>query len=76
MGARITTCSAEDLIVLKAFAGRALDWHDIEGVIIRQGRQLDEELIWSELLPLLDLKGAPEDAIKLRALLANEAPSR
>ena len=62
--------------MLKAFAGRALDWHDIEGVIIRQGRQLDEELIWSELLPLLDLKGAPEDAIKLRALLGNEASSR
>jgi hypothetical protein len=32
------TCSAEDLIVLRAFADRSKDWVDIEGVIIRQSR--------------------------------------
>ena len=31
--ATITTCSAEDLIVHKAFAGRDKDWLDLEGII-------------------------------------------
>src|SRR5437867_8899602 len=30
---KLRTCSAEDLIVLKAFAGRGQDWVDVEGVI-------------------------------------------
>jgi hypothetical protein len=65
----ITTCSAEDLIVLKAFAGRDLDWLDIRGIAIRQGDKLDQELVWTELLPLLELKETPEDADKLREIL-------
>lgn len=65
----LTTCSAEDLIVLKAFAGREKDWLDIEGIAIRQGDQLDEALIWSELGPLLELKDQPEDSARLRAVL-------
>ena len=36
----IRTCSAEDLIVLKAFASRPQDWIDVEKVIIRQGQRL------------------------------------
>lgn len=68
-GLELTTCSAEDLIVFKAFAGREKDWLDIEGIALRQGDQLDESLIWTELEPLLDLKEAPEDATRLRKLL-------
>ena len=30
---RLLTCSAEDLVVLKAFADRPRDWADIEGVL-------------------------------------------
>ena len=33
----VTTCSAEDLLVHKAFAGRDKDWLDIRGIIVRQG---------------------------------------
>ena len=40
-GVVLVTCSAEDLVVLKAFADRAQDWLDIEGVIVRQGANLD-----------------------------------
>src|SRR5262249_30555302 len=32
----LTTCGAEDLIVLKVFAGREKDWLDVEGIILRQ----------------------------------------
>jgi hypothetical protein len=68
-GAELTTCSAEDLVVFKAFAGRDKDWLDIEGIALRQGGRLDEALIWMELGPLLELKEAPEAADRLRAIL-------
>ena len=56
----IRTCSAEDLIVLKAFASRPQDWLDVEKVIIRQGTRLDRSLIVEELKPLVELKEEPE----------------
>jgi len=37
-GVLVRTCSAEDLVVLKVFAGRPQDWIDVEGTIVRQGR--------------------------------------
>lgn len=55
-GAAFTTCSAEDLLVLKAFADRVQDWLDIEGIIVRQGPRLDRALVLQELRPLLELK--------------------
>jgi hypothetical protein len=67
-GVSLLTCSAEDLIVFKAFAGRDKDWLDIEGVLARQGSRLDETLVWDELRPLLDLKESPENETRLRAL--------
>ena len=39
--APLLTCSAEDLIVLKAFAARGRDWVDVEGIIVRQAGALD-----------------------------------
>jgi hypothetical protein len=37
----VKICSAEDLIIHKAVAGRPRDLSDIEGIIIRQGKSLD-----------------------------------
>jgi len=68
-GKALRTCSAEDLVVFKAFAGRDKDWLDIEGVALRQAGRLREALIWQELEPLLELKESPETAARLRALL-------
>lgn len=65
---QIKTCSVEDLIVLKAFASRPQDWIDIEGVIIRQGRALNQELIMTELAPLTELKEEPEILEQLQEL--------
>ncbi len=56
----LRTCSAEDLIVMKAFAGREQDWGDVKGIIARQGRALNWPQILSELRPLCELKEAPE----------------
>ena len=68
-GITLRTCSAEDLVVLKAFAGRDLDWADVRGIAVRQADRLDETLIFRELEPLLDLKAAPEAASRLREIL-------
>jgi hypothetical protein len=68
-GVTLTTCSAEDLVVHKAFAGRDLDWGDIERVLTRQHGRLDLDLIRTELKPLLELKGAPEARDKLERVI-------
>jgi hypothetical protein len=59
-GLKLRTCSAEDLIVMKAFAGRELDWGDVKGIIARQRRALNWSQINVELRPLSALKEAPE----------------
>jgi hypothetical protein len=69
----LLTCSAEDLIILKAFAGRPQDWIDIEGIVLRQHRRLDEGLIWQELIPILELKEDEQAAPRLRRLLEHPA---
>ena len=56
----LLTCSAEDLIVLKAFAARGRDWVDVDGIIVRQAGALDWAYIDEHLRPLAVLKQAPE----------------
>lgn len=57
---RILTCTADDLVVLKAFAARPLDWIDVERILMRQGDKLDRKLILEELAELVELKEEPE----------------
>jgi hypothetical protein len=57
---RILTCSADDLVVLKAFAARPLDWIDVERILSRQGTKLNRKLIRDELAKLVELKEEPE----------------
>jgi hypothetical protein len=66
----LRTCSAEDLIVLKAFADRPKDWIDIEGVIVRQSPRLDWPYVRAQLAPLAELKDAPELLDQLERLRA------
>jgi hypothetical protein len=58
-GLSLRTCSAEDLIVLKAFAGRGQDWADVERVIVRQTGKLDWNYIREQLMPLAELNDTP-----------------
>lgn len=74
-GVSLQVCSAEDLIIFKAFAGRAKDWLDIDGVVIRQHGQLDEALIWRELIPLLELKEDVQTEPRLRSLFEHGSAS-
>lgn len=64
----LRVCSAEDLIVLKAFAGRAKDWGDLEGLMLRQGERLDWNYVRKNLKPLLQAKESPETLPQLLAL--------
>jgi predicted nucleotidyltransferase len=68
-GVRLKLCTAEDLIVYKAFAGRVRDWEDVEGIIAKQARKkLDWRYIHAQLKPLAELKEEPEIVEKLKDL--------
>jgi len=68
-GKSLRTCSAEDLIVYKAFADRPRDWVDIEGIVVRQGPHLNLDSIETELGPLVAAKESPEILTRLRQIL-------
>jgi len=63
----LVTASAEDMIVMKAFAGREMDWRDIRGIVETQPA-LDWRYIEREAKPLLDLKDDLSWLDRLRAL--------
>lgn len=67
-GVVLRVCSAEDLVVMKAFAARPQDWIDIEGVLIRQQVKLDWAYIYENLAPLAELKENPALVTTLRQL--------
>jgi nucleotidyltransferase AbiEii toxin of type IV toxin-antitoxin system len=68
-GSSLRTCSAEDLLVHKVFAGRDKDWADVAGIVARQAGRLDADLVFRELEPLLELKGSPDSGARLRIIL-------
>ncbi len=64
----LRTCSAEDLVIYKAFADRGRDWADIEGVLHRQREKLDWRHIEKYLQPLAELKESPHIMENLKKL--------
>lgn len=71
-GIRLRTCTAEDLLVLKAFANRPRDWQDIEGIVARQNR-LDRRLLWPLLDELAEVRGDQSISLRVAALLRDKA---
>ena len=61
----LRTCSAEDLLVHKCFAGREQDWVDVDGILARQKGKLDFDLVRRELKPLLKLQEQPDKMERL-----------
>lgn len=59
-GRRLRLCSAEDLIIHKAVAGRPLDVQDIEGIVLRQRGTLDSEYIRRWLREFSAVLDSPE----------------
>jgi hypothetical protein len=72
-GKSMRTCSAEDLIVHKAFAARPQDWVDIAGILTRSSA-LHWDQIEAELLPLLQLKEDERAWSQLIAMRDKPAP--
>jgi hypothetical protein len=56
----LRTCSAEDLMVLKLFAARAIDLRDAEGIAVRHDTALDWRYIEEQLTPLAEAKEEPD----------------
>jgi hypothetical protein len=70
-GVRLRVCSPEDLIVMKAFASRDQDWHDVRFTVARQGHgALDWDYIYGQLEPLAEVKEEPEIVARLRGIQA------
>ena len=67
-GVSLLTCSAEDLVIMKAFANRQRDWADIKTIVDRRPGELDKTYIMERLIPLAEMKSAPEIITTLKAL--------
>jgi len=67
-GVALTICSAEDLLVLKAFADRPQDRADVVGIAQRSGRRIDWGAVEARLAPLAAAKDAPDIMDRVRAL--------
>lgn len=63
-GREVRLCSAEDLIIHKALAGRPQDVLDLDGVVARQGAKLDVGYIRQWLEELVQVSGDPEVAAR------------
>ena len=66
---RLYTCSADDLIVHKAFASRDQDWVDVDRILAVQRERLNVEQILTELRPLVELKEDSEIIPKLEGMM-------
>lgn len=68
-GIALRLCSAEDLIIMKAFANRARDWSDVDGVLIRQQSKLDNAYIVEQIRLLDEAKPGEGIAQRIEGLL-------
>jgi hypothetical protein len=67
----LPTASAEDVVIMKAFADRPQDWVDVKGVLVKQHGKLDWDYIRRELSVLCELKEAPDIMDQLEQMRKN-----
>lgn len=72
----LLTCSAEDLIVLKAFADRPRDWGDVETIVTRQQGRLDWDYICRQLESLCEPTGTSDIVDHVRRLMVGQLEQR
>lgn len=76
-GIHLRTCSAEDLLVMKVFAGRPIDWRDVEMVLRRyRPEHLDLVSVRLALAPLLAAKDDTESMTEFERLVTKVRTSR
>ena len=68
-GIDLRICSAEDLVIMKAFANRPRDWSDIDGILIRQQSNLDIAYTTKQIRILDEAKSGQGIADRLERLL-------
>jgi hypothetical protein len=69
-GRSVRLCSAEDLIIHKALAGRPQDVLDIEGIVARQGSALDVGYVRRWLAEFERISGDPEVTARFERISA------
>ncbi len=74
-GCSLRVCSADDLIVHKAFASRDQDWADIDSILMTRGPSLNIRQILTELTPLVELKEDPTILPRLHQLMEKRGVS-
>ena len=67
-------CTAEDLLVHKALAGRPQDLMDIEGIVVRQGKALDVAYVRRWLNELARVAEDPEVASRFERVWSERGP--
>lgn len=67
----LRTCSAEDLVILKAFANRDKDWADVKSILLRQKGKLDLKYINENLSLFCELKESQEIITRFSNYLEN-----
>lgn len=71
----VRLCSAEDLIIHKALAGRAQDVLDIEGIVARQGKALDVAYVRRWLVELGQVSDDSEVPARFERIWAAIGPA-
>jgi hypothetical protein len=74
-GQTVQLCSAEDLIIHKALAGRAQDVLDIEGIVARQGKALAVAYVRRWLTELGRVSDDPEVPARFERIWAAMGPA-
>ena len=65
----LRTCSAEDLVVLKAFAAKDDDWAGVGAILERQKGKLDITSILENLHTISEIKGDPEVMVRIKVMI-------
>ena len=68
-------CSAEDLIIQKAVAGREKDWLDVEALLIEQRARLDRAYVSDWLAQFAEALEKPDLVDRYNALVARSTPT-
>ncbi len=74
-GYPVRFASAEDLIIHKLFAGRAIDMEDAKAVVLRKGKDLDGAYIQRKLRLLSEVAEGGEDLVSIWRRLLKETKS-